>query len=89
MKHLVKFNEDLDPEIEISFGGKGKAYFQHETSISYNFNGTEYWFTMIEKGDMDDAPKGTAVEFISDDELPFELTEDMKTQMYSLAWENN
>ena len=42
---------------------------------------------MIEKGDVENAPEGNFVDFIPDEDLPFELTEDMKDEMYNIAWE--
>ena len=72
--------------MEILLETKGKTFFQNETSISFTIDGEEYWFTMIEKGDVENTPEGNFVDFIPDEDLPFELTEDMKDEMYSIAW---
>jgi len=74
--------------MDILLETKGKTFFRHETSISFRINGEEYRFTMIEKGDAEDAPESNVVDFIPDEDLPFELTDDMKDEMYRIAWED-
>lgn len=69
--------------MEIKFGTKGKTYYEHQTSIMLEIDGEEYWFDMIEKGDADS--KEIDVDFIPSDELDFELTDEMKSEMYSIV----
>jgi len=78
----------MNKDFEIQFETRGKTYFKNETSISFTFDGEEYWFSMIEEGDNENAPEGNTVEFESEEDLPFELTEEMKDRMYELAWNN-
>lgn len=78
----------MSEDINIQFESRGITYFRHESSICFTFDDETYWFTMIEEGNTEDAPKGNTVEFETDEELPFELTEEMKDTMYQLAWAN-
>ncbi len=71
--------------MEIAFETRGNTYFEHQTSVSFIIDGIEYWFTMTEKGDRDSAPAENEIDFISDEDLPFELTDDMKDEMYYLV----
>jgi hypothetical protein len=74
--------------MNIKFETRGNTYFRHESSIAYEIDGQEYWFTLIEEGDSDNAPNGNNFYFESDEELPFELSEEMEEEMYCLAWQN-
>ena len=69
--------------MEIKLSHISNTYFQHETSISFEIDGVEYWFDMIEKGDKQSTH--VDVDFIPDEDLPFELTEEMKDEMYEIA----
>lgn len=71
--------------MEIAFETRGNTYFEHQTSVSFIVDGIEYWFDMVEKGDSNNAPDGNEVDFNPIEDLPFELTEDMKDEMYYLA----
>ena len=74
--------------MQIEFETRGTTYYQHETSISFNIEGVEYWFTLIEKGDDSlnlTKEENNSFDFETDEELPFELTDEMKNEMYELA----
>lgn len=78
----------MEQEFEINFESRGNTYFRHESSIAFDINGETYWFTMIEEGCDMTAPEENNVEFETDEDLPFELTEEMKDYMYNLACTN-
>lgn len=74
--------------MNIKFETRGNTYFRHESSIAYEIEGEVYWFTLIEEGDSYHAPNDNNFYFETDEELPFELSEEMEEEMYRLAWEN-
>ena len=94
IKKWRKFNEEIgDPngvsddvqfttEHDIQFDGQGVGYYEHQTEVSFIIDGQDYMFTLYEKGQIDG--KVDSTDFISDSELPFELTQEMKDEMYDL-----
>lgn len=73
-------------DIDINYSHNGVTYFENQTSVCFEINGEVYWFDMIERGD--NSGGELDVDFITDDELPFEITEEMKDYMYSLVTQN-
>ena len=71
--------------MKIEFETLGNTYFRNETTVSFTFDDESYWFTMIESGETTDSPD---VDFEPDEDLPFDLTEEMKDEMYLLAQKN-
>lgn len=71
-------------KMKIKLETRGTTYFEHQTSMMFEIDGKGYWFDMIEKGDSES--KHVEVDFIPDDDLPFELTEEMKDWMYEIAF---
>ena len=70
--------------MEIKLETRGNTYFEHQTSISFSFDGEEYWFDMIEKGNADNR-EDLEVDFETDEDLPFELTDEIKNEMFEQA----
>ena len=62
----------------------GFATFRQETLVCFEIDGKEYSFTLIETGSSISA-RDSAYEFQTEEELPFELTKEMTTWMYSLV----
>lgn len=69
--------------MQIELGTRGKTYYEFQTSIMFEFDGEQFWFDMIEKGDNETSK--VDVDFIPDEDLPFELTEEIKYIMYEIA----
>lgn len=81
MKHLKRFNEE-NTHHEISECMLGHTYVMSDTNINYVIDGEEYGFTLREKGSFSD--NDYEYEFLPDHDLPFELTEEMKKQMWRM-----
>lgn len=80
MKHLRKFNESgSTPNITECM--IGATHTISDTNASYVIDGEEYGFTIRETGDMG---IDYNVEFLPDHDLPFELTEELKNQMFRM-----
>ncbi len=80
MKHIKKFNENSH-QIEITECMVGSSDTITETSVGYVIDGIEYTFTIRESGDIS---RGGEVDILPDGDLPFELTEELKSQMYNM-----
>jgi len=80
MKRIKRFNENLDNH-DITIDSIGQTYTETQTNASFIIDGIEYTFTIFEKG-----PDGGEidVDIICDTELPFELTDKMKDEMYMM-----
>lgn len=82
MKHLKRFNEDIDTPLEVTECMLGATHTVSDTNISYVINGEEYSFTLRESGDI--SGNDYTFEFLPDHDLPFEITEEMKDKMWSM-----
>lgn len=81
MKHLRKFNESEETKHhDISECFIGHTHVTSDTNINFVIDGEEYGFTLRESGDGDNY----TAEFLPDHDLPFELTEELKNQMYRM-----
>lgn len=83
MKYLKKFNEseNTSQNHEISECILGHTHTITDTNATFVIDGEEYGFTIRESGDYGSDYK---CDFLSDHDLPFELTEEMKDQMFRL-----
>ena len=70
----------------IELDGIGTPYIVQETIVSFVINNQGYDFMLIEK-ENGDSVKESDYDFISENKsaLPFELTDEIKEQMYELC----
>ena len=81
MKHLRKFNEsEGSTRHEVSECMLGNTHTISDTNASFVIDGEEYGFTIRESGN--DGGSDYEVEFLPDHDLPFELTEELKNQLF-------
>ncbi len=80
MKHLIKFNENRNGR-RVEECIVGHTHHVSDTSATFYIDGEEYQFTVRESGDYGVDYK---IEFLPDLDLPFELTEELKDEMFSL-----
>jgi len=71
---------------EIELIERGATFYRHETEVTFEINGRSYNFNIIETGIMDD--DNPEVTIIPEDKLPFELTDELKDDLYILAINN-
>ncbi len=80
MKHLKKFNESESTRHEVSECTLGNTHTITDTNASFVIDGEEYGFTIRESGDI--SGSNYECEFLPDTDLPFELTEELKKQLF-------
>lgn len=82
MKHIKKFNENSNENHDISEITLGATHTISDTNATFVIDGEEYGFTIRESGN--DGGSDYKVEFLSDHDLPFELTKEMEDIMFSM-----
>ncbi len=94
MKHLKKYNEDIDSnftdndgEHEITLDGIGAQHYESQTTVGYIIDGESYTFNIIEKG-INDGTSHSIEFFCESGELPFELTQGIKDELYQIYADN-
>jgi hypothetical protein len=85
IKKWKKFNEN-STEHQIEFDGQGVSFYENQTEVSYIIDGEVYMFTLYEKGETHG--KVDSTDFVAQSDLPFELTQEMKDEMYDLYANN-
>lgn len=85
MKHLRKFNEsEGSKRHEVTECMLGHTHTISDTNATFIIDGEEYAFTIRETGDYG---IDYECEFLPDLDLPFELTEELKDQLFR-AYDN-
>jgi hypothetical protein len=80
MKHIKKFNESEEiSHHEVGECILGSIHTVTDTNATFVIDGEEYSFTIRETGDYG---SDYECEFLPDHDLPFELTEELKDQMF-------
>lgn len=87
MKHLRKFNESNEENHhDVSECMVGSSHVITDTNVNYVIDGTEYGFTIRETGSIG---SDYNIEFLPDHDLPFELTEELKDQLFRMYEEQS
>ena len=67
-------------EIEPKLSSVGVTHYEHQTSIQFTIDDEEYWFTVFARGS-DNGSREIDYDIDNDDDIPFELTEEIKDQL--------